>query len=626
MTPQDNYWLRTPQLSRFSRRGFVRGAVLGGAGLAGAALIGCGGDDDDGDEAAATAAATTAATTASGTTAAATAAPTEAPTGGIKTGGVVRGVLLGGNVFDSVDVHRAFGDPTSWLSNYVLNKVVRYSNPDTGEIEGDLAESFETEDAQTYTFKIRQDVNWQDTALTGGRQLTSDDIRWHWERQASGLLADGEESPFRHQSFYSTIENIETPDDFTVVATLNAPNGTFLDRLASYFSTVPNRETTEKFEADHRTLTEEAMPATGPYTLKSWRSGEEIVFVKNPGNFRQGEPHLDGWIYPILFEDPNAHRVAFEQKQVDRFSSPDPSLTKAIIEANAGEMSEVLTGVANTVFMHLNMNQQFKDVRLVRAMNLVFDRRAMIQTFHQGLGQVSGPVTWLQEGFALTPDELVTSDGYRVDRDADIKTARDLWAAANGDALGEVDIKIPDTWLGPWPDTTQVIPEMLNTAMGVTQFKSTRTTYNEEIIPNLANGTFPNWVAWTSQVSSPDPRASLHSTNHSTGSGNFQGINNPDLDPLLENALLTADYEEAVDLTRQAQRILLENGQYGNVVLYNYISRSAHWNYMHGLPKVEAMDGAPGQGYNIFAGHLAAGRWWLDPDDSSYQGRPEPVL
>ena len=597
-------------------------------GLAGAALIGCGGDDDDEEPTVPPAAGQTDGGTSrrtdGGTATGGT--PAESTSGQPARGGIVRGVLLGGNVFDSTDVHRAFGDPTSWLSNHVLNKVVRYKNPDTGEIEGDLAETFESPDSQTYTFSVRKNIFWQDTPLTGGRQFTAEDIKWHWERQAKGLLADGTETPFRHQSFYKTIVNIEIPDDFTIVATLEKPNGTFLDRMSAYFSTVPNRETAEKFEVDHRTLSEEAMPATGAYTLKQWRSGEEIKFEANPRNFRTDEPLLDGWIYPLLFEDPNAHRVAFEQKQVDSFGSPDPTLTKAIIESNAGDMSEILTGVANTVYMHLNMNQQFKDVRLVRAMNLAFDRRAMIQTFHQGLGQVSGPVTWLQEGYALPPEELVQQDGYRVNRDEDIKIARDLWAAADGASLGDVDIKIPDTWLGPWPDTTQVIPKMLNEAMGVDQFKSTRTTYNEEIIPNLANGTFPNWFAWTSQVSGPDPRAGMLSGLHSEGSTNFQGVNNPELDKLLDAALLTTDLDEAVDLNRQAQRIVLANGQYGNVVLYNYISRSAVWNYFKGVAKVAATDGVPGQGYNIFAGHLAAGLWWLDQQDSSFQGRPQVTL
>jgi peptide/nickel transport system substrate-binding protein len=589
--------------------------MLGGAGLAGAALIGCGGDDAP-------------TTPGPGTATPATGNGTATPEPDVTAGGVVRSIFLGGNVFDSVDVHRAFGDPSSWLSNYVLNKVVRYSNSDTGEIEGDLAETFETPDAQTYTFNIRQDVHWQDTPITGGRQLTAEDIVWHWERQAAGQLSDGTETSFRHQTFYQGIENIEMPDDFTVVATLAQPNGTFLDRMAAYFSTVPNREAMEHYEANHTILTEDAMPATGPFMLNQWSSGEDIKIEKNPRYFRGPDiPRVDGWIYPMgLFEDPTAHRVAFEQKQVDHFSSPDPSLTAAIIEANREEMGEVLTGVANTVFLHLNMRQQFGDIRHVRAVNAAFDRRQAIQTFHQGLGQVSGPVTWLQEGYALEPEELVTYPGYRTNRDEDIQEARDLWAAADGASLGEIDIKIPDTWLGPWPDTSQVIPEMLNEALGVRQFVSTRTTYNDEIIPNLANGQFPNWFAWTSQVSGPDPRAGLSQTYHSASTANFQHVSNPELDELVSSAMLTADFEEAVDLSRQAQRIILDQGQYGNVVLYNYISRSATWNYFHGNVKVPPRGTEPGEGYNIFAGHLAGQNVWMDHNDPSFQGRPQVSL
>jgi ABC-type transport system substrate-binding protein len=612
MRQENNYWVRRLQAGRLSRRRFVGGAAAAGVGAAGLGLVGCGnGNNDNGNG-----------VQRNGTPADTPAA--QAPEG--VPGGVSRGVFLGGNVFDSTDVHRAFGDPTSWLSNYVLNKVIRYENPDTGELEGDLAESYETPDAQVYTFNIRQNVTWQNTPLTNGRQLTAEDIKWHWERQAAGTLADGTQTPFRHQSFYQTIDRIEVPDEFTIRATLKSPNGTFLDRLAAYYSTVPNRETTERFEGDHRTLTEEAMPATGAYTLRQWRSGQEIKFVKNPNNFREGEPLLDGWIYPVLFEDPTAHRIAFEQKQVDAFSSPDPSVTQAILAANRGQMYEVLTGVANTVFLHLNMNQQFKDVRLVKAMNLAFDRRAMIQTFHQGLGQVSGPVTWLQEGYAVPPDELVNMDGYRTNRDEEIAEARRLWEAGGGPGLGTVDIKIPDTWLGPWPDTSQVIPNMLNNALGVRQFRSTRTTYNEEIIPNLANGQFPNWFGWTSQVSGPDPRAGLHQTFHSAGSGNFQRVNNPDLDRLLDDAMLTADYNEGVQITREAQDIILENGQYGNVILYNYINRSAGWNYYSGNLKRRPDGNDPGEGYNIFAGHLAPKNVWLDQKDPTFQGRPTPAL
>jgi ABC-type transport system substrate-binding protein len=599
MGHRDNYWLRKAQGHQVSRRRFVGGVAIAGAGAATLGIVGCGDDDDDGG-----------------------AQPTgPTPTSGESSkpvGGVSRAVWLGGSTFDSVDVHRNWRDETSWISNYVLNKIIRYSNPDAGVLEGDLAETWETPDGQSYTFNLRKDVKWQETALTNGRALTSQDIKWHIERQAGGKLSDGTEAPFRFQSDYRGIQ-VETPDDYTVKLKLPRPNGAFLTRIAAYFANVPNRETVEKFEKNHNTLTEEAMPATGPFTLKQWRTGKDIIVQRNPAHFRQGEPLLDGWITPWgLFDDPNAARLAFEQKQIDFWASPDSSVTKAVLDSHKDQMYEVLTGVANTVYLHLNMNKQFKDVRLVQAMNMAIDRRLMIQTFHQGLGQVSGPVTWLQDGFAVKPDDLNKYQGYRTDRDAEIKDARALWAAGGGPALGDVDVKAIDTWLGPWPDTSQILQSMLNQNLGVSQIKSTRGTYNEDVIPNLAKGEWPNWMAWTSQVNSPDPRNDLFASFHSTGSANFQKVNNPELDKLLEEAMMTADVDKAKETVLKAQDILLKNGQYGNVILYNYMYRTAVWKYFRSNYKEQGGNGRPAIGYNLAAGHLVSRNTYIDPKDPSY--------
>ncbi len=533
-------------------------------------------------------------------------------------GGIYQGVWLGGSQFDSIDVHRNFRDETSWLSNYILKKVVRFANPDTGEIEGDIASKWETPDSQTFTFQLNKDIKWQNTPLTNGRALTSADVKWHIERQRDAKLSDGTAAPFRFSSTYKDVK-VETPDDYTVKLTLPAPSGSFLSQLAAYFSTVPNREATEKFEGTHTVITEEAMPASGAFTLKTWRANEDLHIAKNPLNNRKGEPHVDGMILPIgLFSDPAAYRLAFEQKQADAWSSPDPSLTKSVLDANKDKMSETLTGVANTVYMNLNMNQQFKDVRLVRAMNMAVDRRLMIQTFHQGLGQVSGPVPWLQEGFAVKPDDLIKFGGYREDRALEIKEARALWEAGGGPALGDVDIHFVDIWAANWPDTGQFMIKMFNDNLGVNQFKSTKATYNDDIIPLLAKGTFVNWMSWTSQVTSPDPRNELYQAYNSAGSGNWQHVNNPELDKLTADARITSDLAKAQDLTRQGQKIMLDNGMFGNIVLYNYISRGATWNYVHPNVKTQAAAGKPGAGYNIFSGHLSAKNLWLKPKDPSY--------
>ncbi|MHB8575360.1 MAG: ABC transporter substrate-binding protein [Dehalococcoidia bacterium] len=642
-TELSGYWNRTIR----RRRLLATGASLSGAAAIAAA---CGGSNNNGTKSAATTVPTTvasasaaaptsgaaaavasskasasptkgAAATSASPAASAAAAPGPAP---VK-GGILRAQIP--NVFDSTDVHRALGDPTLWTSNYLYNKLVMYTNPDLGTIEPDISEKFEAPDPANYTFNLRKGVMWQPPI---SREFTSADVRWHIERQAGGKLLDGSDGGFTRSAFYKTVTKIETPDNYTIKLTLDNPNGTFLDRLAAYFSTIPNRETTEKFEATHRTLTEEAMIGTGPFICVQLRNGQEVKFKRNPAYFKPNQPLIDGWVAPLIFEDPVAYRAAFLQKQVEGWGSPDPSQTKAVLDQNKATMYETLTGTANTVFLHLNRNQQFKDIRLVKAMNMAIDRAALIQTFHQGLGQVSGVVPWLQEGFAIPPEELAKIPGYRTDRTVEIKDARDMWNAGGGPALGDVDVKIPQTWLANWPDTPQIIAKMFNDNLGVTQFKSTQTDYNTEIIPNLGNGKFPNWFAWTSQVTSPDPRSDLRNGYSTKGSTNFNKVGSlpgdPNLDAQLDAALQLVELPKAVAAVRAIQNTIMDNAQFGNVVLYNYIGRGAVWNYSHQTLKTQPSPGKAAAGFNIFAGHLLAKNQWLDTKDPSYQGRPPASL
>jgi ABC-type transport system substrate-binding protein len=339
---------------------------------------------------------------------------------------------------------------------------------------------------------------------------------------------------------------------------------------------------------------------------------------------------LDGWVAPLIFEDPVAYRAAYLQKQVEGWASPDPSQTKAVIDQNKGAMTEVLTGVGNTVALIVNRNTQFKDGRLIKALNQAIDRQKLIQTFHQGLGQNSGVVTWLQEAYAIPPEELAKLPGYRSNRDQELKEARDLWTAGGGAALGDVDITVPVTWLANWSDTPQIVTKMLNDNLGVTQFKSSQSDYNKDIIPNLGNGKFPHWFGWIGQVNSTDPRNDLRNSYHTKGSTNYNKVGllpgDPNLDAQIEDAGATVDRNEAIKKVRAIQDILMQNGQFGNVILYNYIGRSAAWNYYHGTLKVQPSPGKPASGYNIWPGHLPARSAYLDPKDPSFQGRPPASL
>ncbi|MDE2697176.1 MAG: hypothetical protein OXH97_11810, partial [Chloroflexota bacterium] len=201
-----------------NRRALLRGGVVGGAGLAAAALIGCGGGDDDDDDSAATTTSTTQTTAASsgstGTTTAssATQASQTQATGGddeddaaedtsdaedYAIGKLVRDESLpypyqfpepnkqpvpGGRMQVAATYRVQNFDPTTsaaggtiTVPNYVYNRLLgmkggAHKDPFLIELEPELASSWErTPDGTTFTFNIRDDINWQNLPPLNGR-------------------------------------------------------------------------------------------------------------------------------------------------------------------------------------------------------------------------------------------------------------------------------------------------------------------------------------------------------------------------------------------------------------------------------------------------------------------------
>ena len=85
-----------------------------------------------------------------------------------------------------------------------------------------LAESFEqSEDGLTYTFKLRNDVKFHD-----GSDMTSADVKYSFERCMNP------ETGAVNFEVFNNVSSIETPDDYTVIITLDQVNAPFLSRLA----------------------------------------------------------------------------------------------------------------------------------------------------------------------------------------------------------------------------------------------------------------------------------------------------------------------------------------------------------------------------------------------------------
>lgn len=199
--------------------------------------------------------------------------------------------------------------------------------PGQTEPEPLLAEEIEvSDDGLTYTFTIREGVTFHN-----GHELTSEDVRFSLERVIDMA------HPAGAASMLFLIESIETPDERTAVVTLEAPNTTFLPRLAYTVATIlPSdghypapgdaieEEEAEEAEQAAEEFVQEDLIGTGPYTVAEFREGESITLEANPDYW--GDAPANERVMIRFFQTSSQMKIALESGEIDvahRDFSPD---------------------------------------------------------------------------------------------------------------------------------------------------------------------------------------------------------------------------------------------------------------------------------------------------------------
>ncbi|MCT8161112.1 ABC transporter substrate-binding protein [Pseudoruegeria sp. SHC-113] len=149
-------------------------------------------------------------------------------------GGTMRRAILGGG--DQHNIVRVVGH----------ENLVRWS-VDWTEIKPNIAESWEvSEDATTFTFRLREGMRWSD-----GAPFTADDIMFWYE-----VFSDPRLTPSKHPIYVGPEGPVEVSkiDDLTVRFTFASPNGLFIPNLAYGFGYYPvnyPKHYLSQFHADH---------------------------------------------------------------------------------------------------------------------------------------------------------------------------------------------------------------------------------------------------------------------------------------------------------------------------------------------------------------------------------------
>ncbi|MDY5731203.1 MAG: ABC transporter substrate-binding protein [Eubacteriales bacterium] len=156
-----------------------------------------------------------------------------------------------------------------------------------------------SEDGLTYTFTMREGLQWSD-----GTPLTAADFEYSWKRAAASETAADYSYMFDViKGFPDNLAVTASEDGTTLTVELNSPCAYMLDLAAfpAYFA-VPKHavEAAEGYkDASGKVVNpgawalEPGFPTSGAYTLTEWKHDESMVYTKNPNYYDAANVKLE---------------------------------------------------------------------------------------------------------------------------------------------------------------------------------------------------------------------------------------------------------------------------------------------------------------------------------------------
>ncbi|KAE8763486.1 ABC transporter substrate-binding protein [Georgenia thermotolerans] len=238
---------------------------------------------------------------------------------------------------------------------------------DDGEVENLLARDYTvSEDGLTYTVTLRDDVTFH-----SGKALTSADVKSSVERVTA------ESSQSARKSSFDTIAGIETPDEHTVVFTLEAPSISFPYNL-SYIWVV---------NADASDL-KNAEDGTGPYTLDDWKRGSTLTLTRWDGYW--GEPAANAKVVFHYFTDASAQSNALLTGEVDLLTSVQSPDALAQFEDTPDYTIAEGTSTTKELLAFNDRVAPFDSVEVRKAVYSAIDREKLLSAIWGEYGTLIG--------------------------------------------------------------------------------------------------------------------------------------------------------------------------------------------------------------------------------------------
>ncbi len=429
---------------------------------------------------------------------------------------------------NSLDPQMVSDTASFWIQNQMYEGLVRRT-ADMG-VQPALAEDWEFVDDRTVEFYLRQGVKFHN-----GDEFTAHDVKFSYER----LLDPDFGSPGASRLAMVDIDNVEIIDDYTIRIPTKEPFAAILTYLAHSASLIISQSAVEEYGADFG----ENPVGTGPFMLKEWRQGDQVVMEKFD-DYWGGAAQVDELVFRAIPEgtsrtielETGGVQVSRGIARVDLDRVEDhPNLTLHLYEA------------LRINYMGFNHETEpFNDVRVRQALAYALDHREIVQAVYGPLG---GPAS----GYLNSNIWAFNPDTYLYDRDLD--RARELMAEAGYADGFSTSIAINDD------DTRRALAEVVSYQLEQLNIECSIEVYEWGAYLDLTGrGDHEIYMlAWL--ASTGDPHHAMHPLFHSANkgsAGNRQFFDNPRVDELLEKGMVETDMDQRMAFYQEAQQILSE--------------------------------------------------------------------
>jgi len=442
------------------------------------------------------------------------------------------------------------------------------------QLVGNLAESWEIKDeGKTYVFKLRKGVKFHN-----GQDFTSKDVVFSFNR----LMDPSVKSPRtwvlekvlgakeKLDGKQTSITGISAIDDFTVQIVLVEPFAPFLSLLSMPAAFILPSGAEEAIKA--KTFFEKPF-GTGPFRIVD-RERDSCISLEANTNYHGVKPSISGIEYRIIPESMKAE-MEFESGNIDILQLFPSNYER--FKAKEDFAKRIHDVPAMNVF-YIGFNNQkppFNDLRVRKALNMLVNREAIIESVYKGRGIIAHG--------SIPPGILGYSEklkGYEYDPERGLALLKEAGFTKKHPLEFELFQKSSQAGL----EITRLIQgELARHGVKVILRPLEWSALKEAIDKGEALAFYLSWFG-----DYPDGENFLfplfHSKNWGSG-GNRARYRNDSIDDMLNSALKIQDPQKRAEAYEQVNRLVVEDAPW----LYLWHCSES---YLVG-PKVEKIEFSP---------------------------------